>query len=77
MMQDDAGDLAEGGGWPLTPAALRVLIGLMGEDLSDYAGSVRPPEELRSAVLAAPTPVLRGVVLDAAAELDRRRRGAG
>ena len=75
-MRDGTGDLADDDGLAETAALVRLLVALMGEEVSDYAGLVRPPEELRRAVRAAPTPVLRGVLMDAVAELERRRRAA-
>ncbi|MEM9347356.1 MAG: hypothetical protein AAGB26_12140 [Planctomycetota bacterium] len=60
-----------------TAVLFRLLVGLMGEEVPDYAELVRPPGELRRALRAASTPVLRGLLMDAVAELERRRRGAG
>ena len=72
-MRDGTGNLADDDGLAETAALVRLSVALMGEEVSDYAGLVRPPEELRR---AAPTPVLRGVLMDAVAELERRRRAA-
>lgn len=60
-----------------TAVLLRLLIVLMGEEVSAYDDVVRPPEHLRRALRCAPTPVLRGVLMDAVAELGRRREEAG
>ena len=77
-MRDDTGRLVDEDGFPaFSTATFELLIGLMGEEMADYDGSVAPPEDLRVAVRAVPTPVLRGVLIDAAAELDRRRCGGG
>ena len=57
-----------------TPVMLRLLITLLGEDLSAYSDPAEPPAHLRRAVRYAPTPVLRGMLLDAAIELDRRKQ---
>ena len=75
-MQDDTGNLGDDDGLRSTAALVRLLIAVMGEEVSDYAEPVRPPGELRRAVRAASTPVLRGVLMDAVAELERRRREA-
>ena len=61
---------------PDTAVMMRLLIALMGDEVSAYGEAVRPPEHLRQAVRCAPTPVLRGVLMDAAAELDRRGKAA-
>lgn len=58
-----------------TAALVRLLVALMGEEVSAYAEPVRSPEELRLVERAAPRPC-RGVLMDAVAELERRRRDA-
>ena len=60
------------GSGPDTAAVVRLLVALIGDDVASYAEAVSPPADLRRAVRCAPTPVLRGVLLDAVAELSRR-----
>ena len=56
---------------------MRLLVCLMGEESAPQADIVSPPADLRRAVRCAPTPVLRGVLMDAIAELGRRSGGRG
>ena len=51
---------------------LHLLVSLIGGEVDAYSEPVEPPEHLRLAVRAASTPILRGILLDAAIELDRR-----
>lgn len=68
-----AGDRGADAARPGTAVMLRLLISLMGDEVGAYKEVGGPPDGFRSTVREATTPALRSMLLQIAAEMDKRR----